>query len=191
MPLLPIICLVDTPSSLQYLPECQCRQQQQEQGPEKCQQLCRHCPRPCGPLGQDQWSLAGCGMGLPIHRRLNGLSLLAMEDESPELQTLKTFFSDLEPALIESVWKEQNEDYKAAMEVLAELAKKPSAAAARRGRSQGAAAPEVRALLLRICTLCAAHSAVLTCSCARLRCRRSLAARCVPRCRVQAGCKPA
>ena len=127
-------------------------------------------------------------MGLPIHRRLYGMSLFAMEDESPELQTLKAFLSDLEPALIESVWKEQNEDYKAAMEVLAELAKKPSAAAARRGRSQGAAEPEVRALLLRICTLCAAHSAMLTCSCAGLHCRRSLAARCGPRCRVQAGC---
>jgi hypothetical protein len=52
-------------------------------------------------------------------------------DADPELQNLLSFYSDLDPILVQQVWEECGKDYKAAMEALADLARNPAAAAAR------------------------------------------------------------
>jgi hypothetical protein len=57
-------------------------------------------------------------------------------EEQQELQSLKSFYEDLDPLLVEETWNRMGRDYKAAMEELAEIAKNPSSA-----RFRGAAGP--------------------------------------------------
>lgn len=52
-----------------------------------------------------------------------------MGDIDPELQSLRDFYADLDQDLVDAAWRQSGQDYKVAMEELAQVVRSPSAAA--------------------------------------------------------------
>jgi len=52
-----------------------------------------------------------------------------MTEVDSELQSLREFFADLDEEIVDAVWLQSGQDYKAAMEELAVIVKSPSEAA--------------------------------------------------------------
>ena len=52
-----------------------------------------------------------------------------MAEVDPELQSLRDFYADLDTDLVDAAWRQSGQDYKVAMEELAQVVRSPSAAA--------------------------------------------------------------
>ena len=60
-----------------------------------------------------------------------------MAEVDSELQSLRDFFADLDVDIVDEVWRQSGQDYKASMEELAIVVKSPSEAARIRKGSIG------------------------------------------------------